>query len=97
MKQFDYLILGSGIAVLTFALKAASRGGVGIVTKKGRAESDKNYGVGGMAAVTSKEDSLDIHVRDTITSGAGLCKESVVRAIVEKGPARIGDLIELGM
>ncbi len=97
MKQFDYLILGSGIAGLSFALKVAPRGRVAIVTKKDRAESNTNYAQGGIAAVTSKEDSFDLHVRDTLTAGAGLCKESVVRTIVEEGPARIQELIELGM
>ena len=97
MKQFDYLILGSGIAGLTFALQVAPRGRVAIVTKKDRAESNTNYAQGGIAAVTSKEDSFELHVRDTLEAGAGLCKEKVVRTIVEEGPARIADLIELGM
>jgi L-aspartate oxidase len=97
MKQFDYLVLGSGIAGLTFALNAVPRGRVAIVTKKNRAESNTNYAQGGIASVTSKEDSFESHVRDTLTAGAGLCKESVVRTIVEEGPARIAELIALGM
>src|SRR5205823_8736836 len=52
---------------------------------------------GGIAAVTSKEDSFEMHVRDTLQAGAGLCKEDVVRTIVQEGPARIQELIELGM
>jgi L-aspartate oxidase len=97
VKQFDYLILGSGIAGLTFALAVAPRGRVAIVTKKDRAESNTNYAQGGIASVTSKEDSFELHVQDTLEAGAGLCKESVVRTIVEEGPARIAELIELGM
>jgi len=97
MKQFDYLVLGSGIAGLTFALQVAPRGRVAIVTKKDRAESNTNYAQGGIASVTSKEDSFESHVRDTLTAGAGLCKEAVVRTIVEEGPARIAELIALGM
>jgi L-aspartate oxidase len=97
MKQFDFLILGSGIAGLTFALKVAPRGRVAIVTKKDRAESNTNYAQGGIASVTSKEDSFESHVRDTLAAGAGLCNEKVVRTIVEEGPARIAELIELGM
>ena len=97
MKQFDYLVLGSGIAGLSFALKVAPRGRVAIVTKKDRAESNTNYAQGGIAAVTSKEDSFELHVRDTLAAGAGLCKENIVRTIVEEGPARIAELIELGM
>jgi L-aspartate oxidase len=97
MKQFDFLILGSGIAGLSFALKVAPRGRVAIVTKKNRAESNTNYAQGGIASVTSKEDSFELHVRDTLEAGAGLCKENIVRTIVEEGPARIQELIDLGM
>ena len=97
MKQFDYLILGSGIAGLTFALQVAPRGRVAIVTKKDRAESNTNYAQGGIASVTSKVDTFESHVHDTLVAGAGLCKEHVVRAIVEDGPARIAELIALGM
>src|SRR6266480_7297338 len=97
MKQFDFLVLGSGIAGLTFALKVAPHGRVAIITKKNRAESNTNYAQGGIAAVTSKEDSVELHVRDTLEAGAGLCKEEVVRTIIQEGPARIQELIELGM
>src|ERR1700741_3044688 len=97
LRNFDYLVLGSGIAGLSFALRVAQRGRVAIVTKKDRAESNTNYAQGGIAAVTSKEDSFELHVRDTLESGAGLCREDVVRTIVSEGPARIAELIELGM
>ncbi|HWD17831.1 MAG TPA: L-aspartate oxidase [Verrucomicrobiae bacterium] len=97
MKRFDFLVLGSGIAGLSFALKAAQLGRVAIVTKKSSAESNTNYAQGGIAAVTSKEDSVEMHVRDTLAAGAGLCHEDVVRTIVTEGPARIAELIELGM
>ena len=97
MKNFDYVVLGSGIGGLSFALKVAPHGRVAIVTKKDRAESNTNYAQGGIAAVTSKEDSVELHVRDTLKASAGLCKEKVVRTIVEEGPARIAELIELGM
>ncbi len=72
MKQFDFLILGSGIAGLTFALKVAPRGRVAIVTKKDRAESNTNYAQGGIASVTSKEDSFESHVQDTLVAGGGV-------------------------
>jgi L-aspartate oxidase len=97
MKQFDHLVLGSGIAGLIFALKVAPRGRVAIITKKNRAESNTNYAQGGIAAVTSKEDSVEMHVRDTLEAGAGLCHEDVVRTIVREGPSRIAELMELGM
>ncbi len=94
---FDFLVLGSGIAGLFFALKVAAHGRVAIVTKKHRAESNTNYAQGGIAAVTSKEDSFQMHVQDTLEAGGGLCREEVVRAIIQEGPARIAELIELGM
>jgi len=97
VKQFEFLVLGSGIAGLFYALKVAPQGRVAIITKKNKAESNTNYAQGGIAAVTSKEDSFELHVRDTLQAGAGLCKEEVVRTIVQEGPARIAELIELGM
>src|SRR5215212_2752491 len=97
MNNFDFLVLGSGIAGLSFALKVAPRGRGAIITKKNRAESNTNYAQGGIAAVTSKEDSFEMHVRDTLEAGAGLCKEDVVRTIVQEGPAAIQELIDLGM
>jgi L-aspartate oxidase len=95
--RYDYLVLGSGIAGLTFALNVAEKGTVAVVTKKNRAESNTNYAQGGIACVTSDEDTFDLHVRDTLEAGAGLCHEDVVRGIIEEGPARIKELIELGM
>src|SRR5476651_423990 len=95
--RYDYVVLGSGIAGLTFALNVAEEGSVAVITKKNRAESNTNYAQGGIACVTSDEDTFDLHVRDTLEAGAGLCREDVVRGIVEEGPARIRELIELGM
>src|ERR1700761_2779550 len=96
-NRYDYIVLGSGIAGLSFALRVAEHGNVAVVTKKNRAESNTNYAQGGIACVTSSEDTFDLHVRDTLQAGAGLCREDVVRGIVEEGPARIKELIELGM
>src|SRR6266481_6149635 len=95
--NFDFLVIGSGIAGLTFALKVAKMGSVAIITKKDRAESNTNYAQGGIAAVTGSDDSFDLHVRDTLQAGAGLCKEDVVRTIVGEGPALVRELIEFGV
>jgi L-aspartate oxidase len=95
--RYDYVVLGSGMAGLTFALNVAEKGSVAVITKKNRAESNTNYAQGGIACVTSNEDTFDLHVRDTLKAGAGLCREEVVRGIVEEGPARIRELMELGM
>jgi L-aspartate oxidase len=96
-QAFDFLVIGSGIAGLSYSLKVADRGRVAIVTKKSRAESNTNYAQGGIACVTSAEDSFQLHVQDTLRAGAGLCREDVVRVIVQEGPARIHELIEQGM
>ena len=89
MLQFDYVIIGSGIAGLSFALKAARSGSVAIITKKAKAETNTAWAQGGIAAVTDEADSFEAHVRDTLDAGAGLCDEAVVRGIVRDGPERI--------
>ena len=96
-RDYDVIVLGSGIAGLYFSLKAAERGRVAIITKKHRAESNTNYAQGGIAAVTSEEDSIEHHVADTCNAGAGLCHPEVVKTILAEGPARIQDLVSLGM
>ena len=95
--NFDFLVIGSGIAGLTFALKVAKTGSVAIITKKNRAESNTNYAQGGIAAVISTDDSFELHVRDTLIAGAGLCKQDVVQTIVGEGPALVRELVELGV
>ena len=95
--QTDFLVLGSGIAGFSFAIKAADLGTVAIVTKKEKVESNTNYAQGGIAAVTDKTDSFESHIKDTLTSGAGLCKEDVVRTVVTEGPDRIKEIIEWGV
>jgi L-aspartate oxidase len=99
MKRIDtdVLVIGSGIAGLTFALQAAEHGDVCIVTKKERAASSTNWAQGGIAAVTADDDSPDLHVRDTLVAGAGLCHLRAVERLVEEGPARVRDLIEWGV
>ena len=81
-----FLVLGSGIAGLSFALRVAEHGPVIVVTKKGTAESATNYAQGGIAAVIDSADSLESHVEDTLRAGAGLCDEAVVRFVIEHGP-----------
>jgi L-aspartate oxidase len=93
----DILVIGSGIAGLTFALKAAEHGTVRVVTKKERAVSNTNYAQGGIAAVMADDDSPELHVRDTLVAGAGLCHLSAVRMLVHEGPARVRDLIDWGV
>src|SRR3954462_15866265 len=97
MKQYDFVVIGSGIAGLSFALKAAKHGSVAVITKRKGADSNTAWAQGGIACVSSDEDSFELHVRDTVEAGAGLCDEQVVRAIVTEGPARIRDLVGLGL
>jgi L-aspartate oxidase len=97
MRQFDFVVIGSGLAGLSFARSVASHGTVGIVTKRGRADSNTAWAQGGIACVTSSEDSFALHVRDTLEAGAGLCDEAMVRTIVTEGPARIQELMEMGV
>jgi L-aspartate oxidase len=94
--RFDYLVIGSGIAGLTFALKAAREGTVAIITKKEKAESNTNYAQGGVAAVMSAVDSFDLHVKDTLSAGVGLCHRDAVELLVREGPDRLRELIGIG-
>src|SRR5437588_5972665 len=97
MKEYDFVVIGSGIAGLTFALKAASHGSVAVITKRKGADTNTAWAQGGVACVTSDEDSFALHVRDTIEAGAGLCDQAVVRIMVSEGPARIRELMDLGL
>ena len=97
MKEFDFVVVGSGIAGLSFALKAAQHGSVGVITKRKGADSNTAWAQGGIACVTSDEDSFELHVRDTLEAGAGLCDEAVVRTIVTEGPAAVRELMEIGV
>ena len=93
----DYLVIGSGIAGMSFALEAARSGTVAIVTKKEKMEGSTNYAQGGIASVLDPDDSFELHIRDTIESGDGLCNEDVVKMVVRDGPARVHELISMGV
>lgn len=92
----DYLVIGSGIAGLSFALKAADHSGVYLITKANEDESNTKYAQGGIAAVWHDKDSVEKHVQDTLIAGAGLCNEETVRKVVNEGTQRVKELIELG-
>ncbi|MCK4225237.1 MAG: FAD-binding protein, partial [candidate division Zixibacteria bacterium] len=93
----DFLVIGSGIGGLSFALKACELGDVVIVTKKEDSESNTNYAQGGIASVLAKDDSFELHVEDTLRAGDGLCDPEVVRRVVEVGPGCIEELIQVGV
>ena len=96
-RRADFLVLGSGIAGLLSALKLSRLGRVTLVTKKAAAESNTNYAQGGIAAVMSRLDSFESHVKDTLVAGAGLCDEAVVRLTVSEAPERVTELRDLGV
>ena len=93
----DFLVIGSGISGLSFALKAARLGHVTLVTKKNRVDTATNLAQGGIAAVLSADDTFAMHIADTLKAGAGLCNEEVVRLVVESGPERVRELMDLGV
>jgi len=93
----DILVIGSGIAGLSLALKAACHGSVAVVTKKEDQASATNYAQGGIAAVLDPLDDFEAHVEDTVVAGAGLCRRDVVESMVRAGPRLIGELMDLGV
>ncbi len=98
----DFLVIGAGIAGLSFALRAAKHGSVIVVTKGEAYESNTAWAQGGIASVLPEEwrdpgDSEELHVADTLDAGAGLCKEASVRTIIGEGAAAIDDLVEYGV
>jgi L-aspartate oxidase len=95
--KVDYLVVGSGIAGLTFARKAAKHGSVALLTKRELSEANTRYAQGGIAAVVDPDDSFQSHIRDTHIAGDGLCHEDVVRLCVESGPRVIKELVQLGV
>ena len=95
-QSTDYLVIGSGVAGMWFALQACDSGRVTLVTKRAAEESNSRYAQGGIAAVWSEADNHDSHVQDTLVAGAGLCRREAVELTVREGPARVQDLIDLG-
>ena len=93
----DYLVIGTGIAGLSFALEAAKSGTVVIVTKKEKMDASTNYAQGGIASVFDLDDSFDFHIEDTLKSGDGLCNKKVVEMVVKNGPESIRHLISMGV
>lgn len=93
----DFLIIGSGISALNFALRVSNKGNVLILTKKERTDTNTNYAQGGVAAVLDEKDSFESHIQDTLKTGAGLCVKEAVEIMVKEGPDLIRDLIKWGV
>ncbi len=96
-RTSDFLVIGSGIAGLSYALKVADTGTVSIVTKRGISETATNLAQGGIASVISRDDSFESHIDDTMKAGAWLSSPDIVRMVVESGPQAIEDLIQWGV
>jgi L-aspartate oxidase len=92
----DFLVIGSGLAGLGYALKVARHGTVNVVTKRSIMETSTRQAQGGIAAVLSPDDSFDLHIKDTLASGDGLCHQDTVELVVRSGPERIQELVNLG-
>lgn len=95
-RKVDFLIIGSGLAGLTFALKVANHGKVCLVSKTSISETNTSYAQGGIAAVMNKFDSYEKHISDTLGAGAEIGKKEVIEMVVKEGPKRIKELIEWG-
>jgi L-aspartate oxidase len=97
--ETDLLIIGAGLAGLTLAIKSAEQypqRKIRLITKTDRTESNTRYAQGGVAAVWDENDTVEKHVADTLDAGDGLCKPEIVRIVVEEGPARVRELIDMG-
>ncbi|MGB2853968.1 MAG: FAD-binding protein, partial [Dehalococcoidia bacterium] len=97
MNEYDYIIVGSGIAGLYSALLAKEQGSVLILTKGSIDECNTKHAQGGIAAAIGHRDSAELHYRDTIAAGDGLCDPEAVRILVEEAPDRISDLINFNV
>ncbi len=95
--ETDFLVIGSGIAGLSFALETAKHGTVTVITKKTKAESNTNYAQGGIAAALSVIDSVEKHIQDTLECGYGLCHEDAVKLVAGEGPKAIERLVDWGV
>lgn len=96
MKEYDFLVLGSGISGLVFALQASKRGRVAVITKQSLSDCNTDYAQGGIAAVLDIKDSFEEHCEDTYIAGAELGKKEVIRRIITEGPRLIQYLIDIG-
>lgn len=97
IKETDFLVIGSGIAGLSFALKVAEHGNVILISKTTLEESNTKYAQGGIAAVTYEPDNFEKHIEDTLIAGDGLCKRGIVEMVVSEAPAQIKQLIKWGV
>ena len=97
MRSFDFLVIGGGIAGLTYALRVAEIGSVAVLCKQDPYASSTRWAQGGIAAVTGNDDSFDLHIQDTLACGAGLSDREVVSIVVREGPILVEELVSRGV
>ena len=98
IHEYDFLVIGSGLAGMSFALKVADKGKVAILCKNKLEEANTNLAQGGIASVTNTAaDNFEKHIQDTLIAGDGLCNEAVVRKVVEDAPREIKQLVDWGV
>jgi len=97
VKKYDFLVIGSGIAGMSFALKVADKGKVAILCKTNLEEANTYFAQGGIASVTKPTDDFENHIKDTLIAGDGICDEKVVRKVVESAPSQIAELLKWGV
>lgn len=96
VRKYDFLVIGSGIAGMSYALKVAQHGRVAIVAKTKLEDGNTFYAQGGIASVTNPWDNFEKHINDTLDAGAGLCNKEVVETVVKNAPQQIIELVEWG-
>ena len=97
VKKYDYLVIGSGLAGMSFALKVAGKGQVALCCKTGLEEANTNLAQGGIASVTKTTDEFEKHIEDTLIAGDGVCDRAVVEKVVKEAPGQIRELINWGV
>ncbi|MBO7626639.1 MAG: FAD-dependent oxidoreductase, partial [Paludibacteraceae bacterium] len=97
VKKYDFLVIGSGIAGMSFALKVASKGKVALLCKTEMIEANTNFAQGGICCVMKEDDKFENHIKDTLIAGDGICDYNVVKKVVEGAPAQIKELVKWGV
>ena len=97
VRRYDFLVIGSGIAGMSYALKVAKQGKVAIIAKNPLEDANTYYAQGGIASVTNPWDNFEKHIADTLDAGGGLCDVQVVEKVVKEAPAQIRELISWGV
>lgn len=97
MIEYDFVVVGTGVSGLSFALEASKYGSVAVITKRASENSNTTWAQGGICCVADDEDSFESHIADTVDAGAGLCDHDVVKTIVESAPSAIEKMVNIGV